>query len=104
MLNAQLGKSVDFKTFERALFKAAEQVGLKPQVDKKESYSDGHIGKEIQCSSRLGYGIRVYITDAFGEQHSIAYTFTGKLWPILAERKARKYVEAVRRNLETQPV
>lgn len=77
MLNATLGKSADFKTFETALFKAAQQVGLKPKVA-KVSYLGGHTQKEIQCSSRWGYGIRVYTTDAFSEQSSIAYIFTGR--------------------------
>lgn len=99
MINEPLGRTVDMKTFESALFTAAYQVGLNPKVAVEEQTAGGHTRKEIQCDSRLGYGIRVFLTDAFGDTSGIAYIHTGRSWPILVDRKARQYVEAVRWNL-----
>lgn len=106
MSKVSIGKTVDYKTLETALVKAAEEMRWKAQVQDEfmKNYRLGSVQKvqdynatQVFLRGRLFPAMRVRLynkepTDSF-------YVWTGFPFGVASERRVQEYLSAVSRNL-----
>ena len=102
----EIGKRVEYENLEKALLKAAEEMGWKANFQDKfdKNYKLGSV-KEVQEYASTHVRLRGTLFDTmqviiYGKKpQDYFFIRTGFPWGITSEKKVQKYLSAVSENL-----